>query len=199
MNSEADERSEDEKLLTEGAVTTDEVAVGESPQPVRQFEILLSEEKRKSEEYLKRLQYLQADSENFRRRTERQLSEMQEVSTARLVKKLLPVLDDLEMAVQATESGEEKKVLMEGVGMVAKKLKAVLEAEGLERIQAVGKPFDPDLHEAVEKVEGNGEVDTVLEEIRSGYTFKGKVIRHSLVKVAVTAKQNAVHSGGDSV
>src|SRR5690242_3400765 len=107
--------------------------VRESPQeenassPARH---LLDQEKRKSEDYLTRLKYLQADFENYRKRTERELREMEDFSTTKLMLKLLPVLDELELATAARQK-DDVSAMAEGVAMVLKNLTAALEAEGL--------------------------------------------------------------------
>ncbi|MGA2200267.1 MAG: nucleotide exchange factor GrpE, partial [Nitrososphaerales archaeon] len=83
------------------------------------------------------------------------------------------------------------KSLLEGVGMVRKNLISVLQSEGLENIDALGKPFDPERHEAVERVDGTTQKeDTVVGEIRKGYIFKNKVLRPSMVKVESAVKNN---------
>jgi molecular chaperone GrpE len=154
---------------------------------------LLEQEKRKSDDYLTRLKYLQADFENYRKRTERELREMEDFSTTKLVLKLLPVLDELELATAARQKADDS-AMAEGVAMVLKNLTAALEAEGLRRIEAVAKPFDPKFHEAVDKVEADrvGD-DIVVEEIRKGYTFRHRLLRPSLVKVELGKK----HHGKD--
>ena len=149
------------------------------------------EEKRKSEEHLTRLRYLQADFENYRKRVDREMREVEDFSTSGLMKKLLPVLDDLDLAVATAETSADKG-LLEGVGMVRKNLTSVLQSEGLKSIDAVGKPFDPALHEAVERVDGTKKrkEDTVVEDVRKGYIFKNKVLRPSMVKVESAAKND---------
>jgi molecular chaperone GrpE len=145
-------------------------------------------ERKKNEEYVTSLKYLQADFENYRKRMDREISELEEFSTLGLIRKLIPVLDDLELAV-ATATKAEDKGMMEGVKMVQKNLNSALEAEGLKKINALGNPFDPSIHEAVDKVQGKeaGE-DKVVEELRTGYTFKGRVLRPSAVKVEVAVR-----------
>jgi molecular chaperone GrpE len=150
---------------------------------------LLDEEKRRSEDFLTRLKYLQADFENYRKRVDREVQEIEDFSTSGLVQKLLPILDELELAIDAGEQNPENKSLLEGIKMIYKNLNAALEAEGLERIQAIGKPFNPALHEAVEKVQGtNTAEDIVIEEIRKGFIFKNRVLRPSMVKVESSAR-----------
>ncbi len=153
---------------------------------------LMDEEKRRSEEHLNRLKYLQADFENYRKRVDRDMRDAEDFSTRELMKKLLPVLDDLDLAVGSAEANPESKGLLEGVGMVRKNLGAVLESEGLKSIEAVGMPFDPDLHEAVERVDGSEtKVDMVVGETRKGYIFKNKVLRPTLVKVESAVKSDS--------
>jgi molecular chaperone GrpE len=143
----------------------------------------------KQEELLTRLKYLQADFENYRKRTEKEIRDAEEYSVRNLVVKLLSVLDELELAVEHSESGEGRAELKEGVEMVHKNLMSALLSVGLKRIAAVGKQFDPVLHVAVEKTKGrsSGE-DMVVEEVRPGYTFRGQVIRPSMVKVELATK-----------
>jgi len=151
---------------------------------------LIEEEKRRSEEHLTRLRYLQADFENYRKRMDREMRDIEDISTSGLMKKLLPVLDDLDLAVASAETGADRGML-EGVGMVRKNLTSVLQGEGLRSIDAVGRPFDPALHEAVERVDGTrkSKEDTVVEEMRKGYIFKNKVLRPSMVKVESAMKK----------
>ena len=153
------------------------------------LEMNLEEERKRNEEYLTSLRYLQADFENYRKRVEREMGELEEFSTLGLVRKLVSVLDDLDLAVASATKAEDKG-LLEGVKMVQKNLTSALEAEGLKTIKAVGMPFDPSTHEAVDKVQGkDNSEDMVIEELRKGYTFKGKVLRPSAVKVEMAARQ----------
>jgi molecular chaperone GrpE len=146
----------------------------------------LKAEQAKSEEYLNRLKYLQADFENYRRRVEKDFQEMTQRSNERLVTNLVTVLDDLERAIDTGRETENVKSLLEGVHMVYKNLCTILEREGLTRVEAVGKPFDPKTHEILAKVRTYDckEDGKVIEEARKGYMFRGKVIRPSIVKIA---------------
>jgi molecular chaperone GrpE len=153
---------------------------------------LMDEEKRRSEDYLTRLTYLQADFENYRKRVDREMRDVEDYSTSELMKKLLPVLDDLDLAVVTLESAPDAKDLLEGVGMVRKNLGTVLQSEGLEAIEAVGYPFNPEVHEAVERVDGKeNKVDMVIGETRKGYIFKDRVLRPSMVKVESAVKSDS--------
>jgi molecular chaperone GrpE len=162
---------------------------------VREVDVLrreLESEREKAKDCLNRLMYLQADFENYRKRVNKDLNEATQYGSQRLTAKLLPVVDELEYAVEAGRNVDGNKGLLEGVEMVLKKMCEVLGKEGLSKIDAVGKPFDPDSHEAVEKIPTEEfEEGTVVEEIRKGFLFKDRVIRPTLVKVAVTPKNNS--------
>jgi len=151
---------------------------------------LLQQERKKSDDYLNNLKFLQADFENYRKRTDREVREIEEFSTAGLIKKLIPVLDDLDLGVASAESTPQTKEFLEGIAMVRKRLLAALESEGLRELNSTGMPFDPELHEAVEKVQGEGSNDVVVEEIRKGYVFRDRVLRPSMVKVEIAMKTN---------
>ncbi|MGA9387361.1 MAG: nucleotide exchange factor GrpE [Candidatus Bathyarchaeia archaeon] len=146
----------------------------------------LVEEKKRSEECLTRLKYMQADFENYRKWTDRQMEEIRRYSNERIIVQLLDVVDELEMAIKSACSTNSKETLTEGVEMTLSKLKKVLEKEGVSPIECLGKPFDSSKHDAVSKVEKDDVKGcTVIEEIRKGYNMKEKVIRPSVVKVAV--------------
>lgn len=152
---------------------------------VRMLEEALEAEQTKSKEYLSRLKYLQADFDNFRKRMVREFQEVTQRSNEKLIASVLNVVDDLERAIETGRKTENMDALLEGVEMVYKNLYGILEREGLTRIEAVGKPFDPDMHEILTKVPtDNHEDGVVIEEARKGFMFKGKVIRPSVVMVA---------------
>jgi molecular chaperone GrpE len=147
-------------------------------------------EKQRSEEYLTRLKYLQADFENLKKRVDRQMEEVRTYCTERIIIQLLDIVDELELAVETGESSTDGKILLEGVEMTLKKLRKVLEQEGVSPIECEGKPFDPAKHDAVETVEREGVKSCVVgEEVRKGYMMKNKVIRPSIVKVEVPPSQ----------
>ena len=138
----------------------------------------------KSEDYLRRLQYLQADFENYRKRVEKEMSDNRQFGNQRLLSDLIIVNDELELALKEAEESKENPTIIEGVGMVHKRLRSILSKEGVEKIQSTGSKFNPDLHEAALRVDSDEEEGTIVEEIRQGYTLKGKVLRPSIVKVA---------------
>ena len=144
----------------------------------------LEKEKKTSEEYLNKLQYLQAEFENYQKRSKREMVEAINFGNQKLITELLTVVDELEYAIDAGKSSNNKKALIHGVEITLKKLYELLEKKGLSRIEALGKAFNPFQHEVVERLSGGDGEERVVEEIRAGFTLKGKVIRPSLVKVA---------------
>ena len=152
---------------------------------IKQLEEKLSAEQHKAKDYLTRLTYLQADFENYRKRMEKEVQDSVNRSNEQLVSCLIGILDDFESAISAGETTENKAALLEGIKMVHKKLDALLTKEGLERLDCVGKCFDPNLHEILAQVPTNDhQSGTVIEEARKGFIFKGKVIRPSVVTIA---------------
>jgi len=143
----------------------------------------LEEQKEQAQNYFNQLARMKADFENLRRRSQKEKDEIVEYASEQLVKLLLPVLDNFERAL-ADESGDFGK-FKEGVKMIYDQIYEILSKEGLKPIPAKGEEFDPEKHEAVMSEKSPECPDnTVLEELRKGYTFKGKVIRPAMVKVA---------------
>jgi molecular chaperone GrpE len=134
------------------------------------------------DEYLAHLQRTQAEFDNYRKRMLRDQTTHLERATAGLVEQLLPVLDSFELALGS--GGTDVERLRKGVELVYGELLGALEKAGLQRIEALGKPFDPEEHEAVMHVEDDGGEPGVRDVVRSGYRFKGRVIRPAMVKVA---------------
>ncbi len=152
----------------------------------------LNEEKKRSEEYLTRLKYMQADLENLKKRFDRQMAEAKAYGNERLILELLDVVDELEMAVKSGRSSNSAEALVQGVELTLGKLRKVLKNEGVSPIDCVGKPFDPARHNAIAKVERDNVDDcTVIEEVRKGYIMKEKIIRPSIVKVVVKSSSES--------
>jgi molecular chaperone GrpE len=140
--------------------------------------------KREAEETYQRLLRLQADYDNFRRRTRLEKEEIVKYASLSLVEKLLPVLDNFERALAAAQHAADLESFAKGVDMIHRQLADVLAQEGLEPIKAVGEPFNPEVHQAVMQVESEEYDDNVVvEELQKGYKLKEKVIRPSMVKV----------------
>jgi molecular chaperone GrpE len=171
---------------------------GESNEQLGALEKALETEKKHSEEYLTQLMYARADLENLKRRFDQKLEDVQKYSNERIVTELLDVVDELEMAVESAHSSNSTETLIQGVEMTLRKLRKILESEGVSPIRSIGEPFDPLKHNAVAKTEKEG-VDgcTIVEEIRKGYTLRGKVIRPSIVKVIVQPLQSQKEVNSD--
>ena len=149
----------------------------------------LVSERARNEELLTRLKYAQADFENYRKRVDKELKEAGEAVARPLLVRLLVVQDELDLAARHAGEGDKGDTLNEGIEMIRRNLRSALESAGLEKIEAVGKQFDPSLHEAVEKVQGKKPgADVVVEEVRPGFVFRGQLLRPSMVKVELAAK-----------
>jgi molecular chaperone GrpE len=145
----------------------------------------LAKARAEAESYLDDLRRLQADFDNYRKRTLREQTARTASASQALVARLLPVLDNFERAVSAAEQSRDFDGMLKGVEMVLGALREVLEGEGLVKIEAEGKPFDPERHEAVIAVEHeDAEPGMVVDIIRAGYELGGKVLRPAMVKVA---------------
>jgi molecular chaperone GrpE len=145
----------------------------------------LDKARAEAESYLDDLRRLQADFDNYRKRTLREQTARAASASQALVARLLPVLDNFELAVSSAERSRDFDRMLKGVEMVFGELREVLEAEGLVRIEAEGKPFDPERHEAVIAVEEEDtEPGMVVDIVRAGYELRGKVLRPAMVKVA---------------
>jgi molecular chaperone GrpE len=185
-------------LTGETLMSDEQKEAHENAGRVEDLEQALETEKRRSEEYLNRLKYAQADIENLKKRCDRQIEEVKKYCNEQLVVELLEVVDELEMAVKSGRSSNSAQTVIQGVEMTLKKLKKVLEGEGVSPIECLGKPFDPSKHSAVEKTEKeNADGCTIIEEVRKGYTMREKVIRPSIVKVVVKPSKSQTEMKSD--
>lgn len=132
-------------------------------------------------EYRELLQRERANFINFRRRAEQERVETQQYATLQLIKKLLPVADDFERALAAAPDPKTNSWVA-GLSLIDRKLRNLLEAEGVTPIEALNQPFDPNLHEAVEYEGGEGD-DVVIDELAHGYKMRDRVIRPAMVRV----------------
>ena len=160
---------------------------------LEQLQKELEEAKTQAAEYLDGWQRSQAEFANYRKRQEAERRQQVRLSNAALIAKLLPLLDDLERAVQTLPTGLRNLTWIEGILLIQRKLEVLLESEGVERIEAEGKTFDPLYHEAVthELVEGFEE-GQIIGEIQRGYKLGDRVIRPALVRVARAPERPAV-------
>ena len=158
---------------------------GELPEDTATLKQLLGQERAKSAEYLDNWRRAAADMSNYRKRMEKDASEMTKFANSVLIARLLPVLDDFDRAAQTIPDNLRDLTWIDGVMLIARKMSTVLEAEGLKPIEALNKPFDPNLHEAVIHEETDQHEDgTVIAELQKGYKLGDKVLRPTMVKVA---------------
>jgi len=155
---------------------------------VEELEIQLKEAENKAEKHLSQLKYAKADLENTQKQSQKRMQDVMDRANGGLLQQLLPLLDEME--ILATRDAE-KENLVQGMGMVLKKLQKVMDSEGVRVIEAEGHPFDPFRHDAVMEVETSEEPDGVIvEEVRRGYMYKDRVLRASMVKVARSPKKS---------
>ena len=141
----------------------------------------------KADDNWERLLRTTADFDNFKKRAAREKIEAGQYATFSLLQKVLPVLDNFEMALAAAQSAKDDKLasLQSGVLMIQQQLKGALVETGLEEIDAAGKPFDPNFHEAVSEQESADIAEGhVLQQLRKGYKFKDRLLRPATVIVA---------------
>ena len=165
----------------EVAVSEEEAAASELEADLARLSQLQSER----DEYLDTLRRVQAEFENYRKRVIKEQTALVDRATEGLVEQLLPVLDSFELALKNFDAAgsEDTESVRKGVELVYAELLGVLEKAGLSCIEADGKPFDPNVHEAVMQEEGDGE-PVVTDVLRTGYTLKGRVLRPAMVKVS---------------
>ena len=162
------------------AVSEEEAAASELEADLARLTQIESER----DEYLETLRRVQAEFENYRKRVIKEQTALVDRATSGLVEQLLPVLDSFELALKNVDSAgsDDIESVRKGVELVYAELLGVLEKAGLSRIEAEGKPFDPNVHEAVMQEDGDGE-PVVTDVLRTGYTLKGRVLRPAMVKV----------------
>ncbi len=151
------------------------------PEDIESLRDALDAEKKKAEEYLGNWQRAQADFINYKRRTEQERLEFNNFANASLIINILPVLDDMERALEAVPPKYKKHDWVEGVRLVERKFKTTLEGQGVKPINALGEEFDPNYHEALRQ--GKGEEGIILEEIQKGYMLHDKLLRPARVVV----------------
>ncbi len=151
---------------------------------------LVQEKDNLCKEYLKHLERLQADFDNYKKRQEKKQKEFIEFANERLISDLLTVLDNLERALESTKNEKDTKSIKEGINNTLKEFRNILNKEGVRSMQSIGHRFDPYKHNAVMKIETDKHSeDMVTEEFLKGYYIKSKVLRPAMVKVAVSTKE----------
>jgi molecular chaperone GrpE len=144
-------------------------------------DLLEAEVERMREMYLRKL----AEFDNFRKRTERERDELKNLATEDLIRELLPVIDNFDRAIQHAGDSDPES-FRQGVEMISRQLVDLLQKEGLEELDPKGGRFDPEVHEAVDRVENSeDEPGTVVSVLVKGYTLRGRLVRPAMVSVAV--------------
>jgi molecular chaperone GrpE len=141
---------------------------------------------------------LQAEFDNYKKRMTREKAEFLKFAHEGLILDFLPVLDNLERALDAARSEAGSTPLLEGIEMIARLFRSVLERAGVRSVEALGQPFDPAYHQAVAQVEtSQGGAGLVVEEIQKGYLIEGRVLRPAMVKVSRAVSPESGGGGGD--
>ena len=137
------------------------------------------------EELTDRVKRQMAEFENFRKRTEKEKSQMYDMGAKSIVEKILPVIDNFERGLAAVPEDAKDDPFVDGMNKIYKQMISVLEEAGVKAIEAEGKEFDPDFHNAVMHVEDESLGENIIaEELQKGYMYRDTVVRHSMVKVA---------------
>ena len=139
----------------------------------------------KIEELNDRITRQMAEFDNFRKRSEKEKSQMYEIGAKDIIEKILPVVDNFERGLSSIPEEEKNAPFVEGMEKIYKQLMTTLESVGVKPIEAVGQEFNPDFHNAVMHVEDEGLGENIIaEEFQKGYMYRESVVRHSMVKVA---------------
>ena len=191
MEEEILENEEINDTAEEETVEEAEEAVAEEPETEKEKGSFFKKKEKKDkkdekiEELTDRVRRQMAEFDNFRKRTEKEKTQMFETGAKSIVEKILPVVDNFERGLAAVTEKEKGTPFVEGMEKIYKQMMTVLEEAGVKPIEAVGQEFDPNLHNAVMHVEDEefGE-NIIAEEFQKGYTYRDSVVRHSMVKVA---------------
>ncbi len=178
---EAEEEAEDEDAGAEdsknGNNKSGKKLFGKKPKKDKKDE--------KIDELTDQLTRQMAEFDNFRKRTEKEKSQMYEIGAKDVIEKILPVIDNFERGLEGVKEEDKENPFVQGMDMTYKQLMTILEGIGVTPIEAIGQEFNPDLHNAVMHVDDDqlGE-NVVVEEYQKGYMYRDTVVRHSMVKVA---------------
>ena len=196
MEDEAAADEQDEAAETKGSVEEEASKETEESQDTKDTEskekkkFFAKKEKKdkkdeKIEELTDRLTRQMAEFDNFRKRTEREKSQMYEIGAKDIIEKILPVIDNFERGLAAVPEESKEDPFVEGMEKIYKQIMTTLEGVGVKPIEAVGKEFDPNFHNAVMHVEDEEAGENIItEEFQKGYMYHDSVVRHSMVKVA---------------
>ena len=188
IETSADNQEVEDNVALEEELEEDEsMEDGDAPKEKKSFfkkKDKKAKKDEKIEELTDRLMRNMAEFDNFRKRTEKEKAQMFEIGAKDIVEKILPVVDNFERGLAAVAPEEKESAFVQGIEMIYKQLLTSLEPAGVKAIEAVGKEFDPNFHNAVMHAEDAelGE-NIVAEEFQKGYMYRDSVVRHSMVKV----------------
>ena len=189
MEEEILENEEINDAAEEETVEEAEEAAAEEPEAGKEKGSFFKKKEKKDkkdekiEELTDRVRRQMAEFDNFRKRTEKEKTQMFETGAKSIVEKILPVVDNFERGLAAVTEEEKGSPFVEGMEKIYKQMMTMLEEAGVKPIEGVGQEFDPNLHNAVMHVEDESE-NIIAEEFQKGYTYRDSVVRHSMVKVA---------------
>jgi molecular chaperone GrpE len=180
---EGKQLTEDKEILKEKKESKKEIP--KKTQIVKELKKKLSEKEKEVSELNDKYLRLAADFDNYRKRAEKEIGEIITYAGEEVIKKILPILDDIERAINNGENNKNKDSLNEGLKLIYKKFTKVLNELGVEQIEAIGGAFNPGLHHAIMTREEEGiKPDIVIEEFEKGYKLKDRVIRYAKVVVS---------------
>lgn len=193
-NKQNSSQNKDEEIICEEVADNEETATGTVDEAVdksianeetEKLKSQLDEKTKQCEEFFNMLQRTAAEFDNYKKRTAKEKGDIYADTVSEVVASFLPVVDNIERALQASANEADFKSLKEGIELVYRQFKEIMGKNGVEEIKAVGEEFDHNLHNAVMHVEDPecGQ-NVVVEEFQKGYMLKDKVIRYSMVKVA---------------
>lgn len=187
MDEEKKSVEEAQEAAAKEAESAEESAENALQKAVDELKAALDTQKEAVEAQKKEYHYLMAEFDNFRRRSAQEKLELVDTAAKGVIKDLLPVVDDFERALDALSKAEGSEAAKEGTELIYKKLVGVLKSKGLEEIEAVGKEFDTDEHEAVAQIPAPKEESKgkVVEVVQKGYKLGGKVIRFAKVVIGI--------------
>jgi len=183
---EEDKLEKTEELeLAEGSMELEEISLEETIDVVSTLQEDLEEARAKADEYLDGWQRARAEFANYKKRVERDQSQVYQVASGNTIKRFLTVLDDLERALNNRPADGDGAVWAEGIELIYRKFFSILENEGVDTMQTEGQQFDPNLHEALSSEDSDQhESGEIIEVLQQGYTMDSKVLRPAVVRVA---------------
>lgn len=183
-NAPAADQNEKEVQGEKNDLNTENRVCEKTPEEkIKELEEIIQKKELEIAEYKNKWIRTQADFDNYRKRVQREISDIHLYAGEQLIKDILPVLDNFELAIKS--AADKSDPFFEGVEMIYRQLIDVLEKQNVKEIDAYGKTFDPKFHEAVMQVETEDvEPNTIVEVLKKGYLYHSKVIRPSMVKVA---------------